>query len=260
VRASEYDYGRLGRFGIGVPQANPTVEAEFAILCSPGVSLHVTRLTSADPDGAIRVRDYLEQLPTALQAYDQLKPDVFGFACTASSYLVRPAREADLVQEAKARFGYPILTATGAIAWALAKLEVRRLALISPYPPKLLKAGCAYWTERGFDLVQVVTVETRSADTRSIYALSSADGAAALAKIDQGADAVLISGTGMPSLPLIRLEGDSPPVLSSNFCLAAQMSDMLDLGDLLDAGSTASRAWRGRCRAATAFPSPQPAH
>jgi maleate isomerase len=227
------------------------VEAEFAILSPPGVSLHITRLTSPDPDGAQRVRDYLEHLPGALRAYDQLKPDVFGFACTASSYLVSPAREAEVVEAAQSDFGYPILTATGAIAWSLAKLGVRRLAMISPYPPNLRAAGCAYWTERGFDLVQVETVQTRFPDTRSIYALSSADGAAALAAIDQGADAVLISGTGMPSLPVIRLEGPGPPVLSSNFCLAAQMFAILGLGDLLDARSAASQAWRDRCRAAT---------
>lgn len=248
---AHYDYGRRGRIGLGTPQANPTVEAEFAILAPPGVSLHITRLTSADPDGARRVLDYLEQLPRALGAFDQLKPDVFGFACTASSYLVNPAREAQVVDAARLAFGYPILTATGAIAWCLAQLGVRRLAMISPYPPNLLAAGSAFWTERGFDLIQVATVETRFPDTRSIYALSSADGAAALATIDGRADAVLISGTGMPSLPVIRLDGSGPPVLSSNFCLAAQMFATLGLGDLLDARSAASQGWRERCRAAT---------
>jgi maleate isomerase len=250
--AGTYDYGRQGRLGIGVPQANPTVEAEFAILAPPGVSVHVARLTSAKADGGERVRDYLEHVEDALGAYDQLKPDLFGFACTASSYLVSPAREAELIEGAQTRFGYPILTATGAIAWSLAELGVRRLAMISPYPPNLLAASCAYWTQRGFDLVQVARVQTAAPDTRSIYALSSADGAAALGAIDPEVDAVLISGTGMPSLPLIRLGAAGPPVLSSNFCLAAQMFARLGLGDLLDARSRASQAWRARLIAATA--------
>ncbi|RYG26620.1 MAG: hypothetical protein EON93_21310, partial [Burkholderiales bacterium] len=84
----QYDYGRAGRIGIGTPQANPTVETEFSILIPPRAALSVTRLTSAAPAPADRLRDYLLRLEDSLAAFDTLKMDAFGFACTASSYLV----------------------------------------------------------------------------------------------------------------------------------------------------------------------------
>ena len=47
-RSDEYQarYGSLGRIGIGTPQANPTVEAEFGDPAAARCSMHVTRLTS----------------------------------------------------------------------------------------------------------------------------------------------------------------------------------------------------------------------
>lgn len=80
------EYGSIGRIGIGTPQANPTVEAEMAILLPRACSLHITRLTSCAESPEARLRAYLLGLEDYLAAYDTLRPHVFGFACTASSY------------------------------------------------------------------------------------------------------------------------------------------------------------------------------
>ena len=66
-------------------------------------------------------------------------------------------------------------------------------------------------------------VEIGSADTRAIYGPSTgaAHDALAAAKAAKP-DAVLLSGTGMPTLALLDAAGE-PPVLSSNQCLAAAM-------------------------------------
>ncbi|MEI9992540.1 MAG: hypothetical protein WDM86_21220 [Rhizomicrobium sp.] len=247
-----YDYGKAGVVGIGTPQANPTVEAEMAILLPPSVACATVRLTSPIADPLMRLAAYLEGIEEYLARFDALKPDVFGFGCTASSYLV--GEEAQIVAAAERRFGYPIVTATAAIAEQLTRLRARRIALITPYPPALSHAAASFWTQSGFDVAETIRIETGSADTRSIYALGSADARKALDRLkDASVDAILLSGTGMPTLPVLASPPPGPPLLSSNYCLAASLCQRLGLG-----GEPDFERWRARCAAATTPHANQP--
>lgn len=225
---SGYDYGRAGMLGIGTPQANPTVEAEMRILLPPAVAMAVVRLTSTSQNPLFRLRLYLEGLEETFAQYDALRPDAFGFGCTGSSYLVGAAREAEIVAGIGGRFGYPIVTATAAITWQLRRLGARRIALASPYPAALADAAEAYWRTAGFEVAEVRRIETDSGDTRSIYALGTEDARPATEALRRAdVDAVLLSGTGMPSLALIANRGDGPPIISSNLCLALRLCDLI---------------------------------
>ncbi|QNQ08610.1 aspartate racemase/maleate isomerase family protein [Sphingomonas alpina] len=241
------DYGRDGIVGIGTPQANPTVEAEMAILLPPTILRITTRLTSRAEASEDRLRDYIEQLEPALASFDTLRPQVFGFACTAASYLMAPGREAAIVAAAEARYDYPVITAAAAIAWKLHALGARRIALVSPYPAALGQAAITYWQGQGFAPVAVANAAISGTDTRGIYALGSADARASLADLGAvSADVILITGTGMPSLSLIAdPPPGTPPILSSNLALAEAL--LASLGQPLP-------DWRARYRAAIQGP------
>ncbi|QIG78863.1 maleate cis-trans isomerase family protein [Stakelama tenebrarum] len=222
--SGRYDYGCAGIIGIGTPQANPTVEAEMRILFDPTVLTQTVRLTSGAEASNDRLRDYLLGLETALERYDTLRPAAFGFACTGSSYLVRANDQALLLDRLQRQFGFPIVTATDAITAELDLAGAKRIALASPYPGTLSDAAADFWREAGFDVATVRRIDTGIADTRGIYTLGSADArpvAQELAKLD--VDAVLLSGTGMPSLALLAQAEDGPAIFSSNYCLAAQL-------------------------------------
>ncbi|WP_439532800.1 maleate cis-trans isomerase family protein [Polymorphobacter sp.] len=228
------DYGSAGRVAVATPQANPTVEAEFGILMPRRISLHITRLQSRAPDSAGRLVDYLEKLEASVDSFDSFRPDAFGFACTGSSYLVGADREAEILAAVTARTGLVIDTATAAIRWRLDQLGARRIALLSPYPETLNAAAIAFWQAAGLTIVRTAHVAIASADTRGIYELRAADAAPALAALDlTGIDAVLVSGTGLPSLPLIADWPHALPLLSSNTCLAARLVDRLGTPDAL---------------------------
>jgi maleate isomerase len=116
-----------------------------------------------------------------------------------------------------------VITAAQAIRAALAALGAERIALVAPYPADLHEAGLRYWRDAGVEVVASLRVDPTLDDTHRIYELTSDDALEALQRVDAaGADCVVASGTGMPTLRALRRRSTSatPPALSSNLCLA----------------------------------------
>jgi maleate isomerase len=207
------------RLGVLVPAGNPTIEPELYRLAPPGLTMHFARLdTLAGEPGGVdgmerRTLAYLDSLPSATRSLAAVKPDAVVLAHTAVSYLSRYAGEPPLVARLRALAGPRAFTAAGAIEAALRHLGVRRLALATPYPETISAAGLAYWRAAGFDVVA-----HRRLDTPNIYA-ETEDRADTLARSADApnADAILISGTGLPTLGAIqRLETDlAKPIITS---------------------------------------------
>jgi len=111
-----------------------------------------------------------------------------------------------------------VATATGAIAAALQALGARRICLFSPYPAWLNEEAAAYWTAAGYEVTQVVKIS----DTYDAYALTTADVVSGLRDVQRdAADAIVLSGTGMLTLPAILDSRATPlPLLSANLCCA----------------------------------------
>lgn len=214
------EYGPV--FAVLTPQANTTVEPEMQVLL-PGTVL-TARSTSASPDSRQRLLDYFDALPATLAQFDVAPVRVAGFACTGSGYLVGRVREDQYLAELAAQKGFAVVSATQAIRIALDALGAKRIGIVSPYPDWLTQAALAYWQEAGYSVVRTALLPIEAADTRGIYALTSQCVAAALSGLNtEGCDAVLLSGTGMPSLRCLGVQEGRPPVLSSNLCLAWAM-------------------------------------
>lgn len=207
--------------GVATPQANPTVEIEFQQYMRGPAWPMFTRLTSTATTPNERLIEYMQQMPAAMATYDTLPLAAFAFACTGSAYLLGEEQEEEICNALIQQHRIPVVTATHAIRRELEGHGARRIAMLAPYPQDLCDAAVAYWNRLGFDIILSDRIDI-GADTRGIYELTDDQVAAALDRFDDaGADLVLLSGTGMPTIA--ALKNSKIPMLSSNLCLATEV-------------------------------------
>jgi maleate isomerase len=212
--------GWRARLGFLVPPGNPTVESEMIALAPAGVSLHFHRLDAGEGvPGALdnqdeRTRAMIDSLDRAVPLLAAVKPDIVVIAHTATSYYLGQAGETALLERLTRSSGVAVVTAFACVAVALRRLGARRVALGAPYSAETTAQGRAHLEASGFQVVAAVNL----AGVTNIYD-ETAERAYRLARsIDRPeADAVFLTGTGMPTLPVLdMLEHDlGKPVISS---------------------------------------------
>ena len=212
--------GWRARLGFLVPPGNPTVEAEMMTLAPLGVSLHFHRMAAGGGvPGALdnqdaRTRTMIDHLDESAALLAMVQPDIIVVAHTATSYYLGRAGEAELLPRLGAATGTRIVTAFGSVVAAFERLGVRRVALGAPYSAETTAQGHAHLEAHGFTVVRSENLK----GVTNIYE-ETAERAYRLARsVDRPeAEAVFLSGTGMPTLSVLQLieEDLQKPAISS---------------------------------------------
>ena len=179
-----------------------------------GVSFHFARLDAGDdpgePGGAAgmeeRNRAHLAGLGAPARSLAALSPAVVVLAHTGSSYANGFANEPALIERLAALAKTSAVTAASAIRAALQHRGVKRLALATPYPASVSAQGKAYWQAAGFEIAGYHRLE----NVTNIYAETEERAYELARKADSpAAEAVLLSGTGLPTIGVLQtLEHD----------------------------------------------------
>jgi maleate isomerase len=211
--------GWRARLGFLLPPGNPTVEPEMIALAPEGVSVHFHRMAAHGAPGSLegqdeRTRTMIDHIDGSIELLASVGPDVIAVAHTATSYYLGREGEADLLARLEKSTGRRVITAFGSVLRALERLNVRRLALGTPYSAETTLQGKAHLAAHGLEVVNFANLQ----GVTNIYD-ETAERAYGLARLvdREDAEAVFLSGTGMPTLPVLELlEQDlGKPVISS---------------------------------------------
>jgi len=219
----QQEYGQRGTIGVLTPQANTTVEPELWSLLPPGWSLLNARLTSRRNSIETRLLDYAEQLCASATQFSNAPIGALAVACTGLSYLIDEQRQQRLITAVEQQRQVTCVMAASATVAALRVLNANRIALLSPYPDALTRASVDYWQTHGFEVLRVTGPSLRDEQFHPIYSMQQESVYNSYRELaDSGADAILMLGTGMPTLAAI-LRGNKeglPVALSCNIALA----------------------------------------
>src|SRR5262245_53874663 len=216
---------RRVRLGFLIPPGNPTVEPEIIAMTPPGVSVHFSRLVARGPAGTHRGqeernRSQIAHIDESAALLAMVKPSVIILAHTATSYTLGCDAEAELLKRLQGQYAVPFATAFGSVAAALGELGVKRVALGTPYSKDITLKGKAHLEEHGFEVVS----HRRLENVTDIYE-ETAERAYELGRaVDTpNAQAVFLSGTGMPTIKILEtLEHDlGRPASSANSAIRA---------------------------------------
>ena len=156
----------------------------------------------------------VENIDIGIELLAMVKPDVIVVAHTATSYHLGRRGEADLLDRLERATGRRVVTAFGSVVRALESLGIRKLALGTPYSAEVTLQGKSHLEAYGFEVVKFDNLK----GVENIYD-TTAEQAYALARaVDtDDAEAVFLSGTGMPTVTVLDvLEQDlGKPVFSS---------------------------------------------
>jgi maleate isomerase len=222
------EYTGAGTVGLIVPRESTTVEPELSVLLPPDTAVLAMKMAEIDAAPFERMRENAREIPKHVAAFGSAPIDVFAYGLTASSYLLPDDEVPTEVDHGGGKV--PIVAAAWANRAALAALGVRRIALVSPYWKALTDAAVDYWTRHDIVVESVVTIGPAKAG-HIIYGLRASEILAGIQQVaTQGIDAILVTGTGAPSLAaLAAVQGPGHiPVLSSNFCTGWAVATKLD--------------------------------
>jgi maleate isomerase len=212
--------------GLIVLQTDQTIEHEFAqILGSEkNVALYAARIPNAMEVSADTLRQMAIDLPrTAALLPTQFGFDVLGYACTSGATMIGEDRVDSLIREVhpQAKTTNPISASKA----ALAALDLKRIALVTPYPVDVTLEMQANLQAAGYETTAVATFG--QSDDFTVARISADSILQAVKQIGARDDCegVFVSCTSLRALQVIpRAEAAlGKPVVSSNQALAWHM-------------------------------------
>lgn len=215
------------RLGLLVPSSNTVMEVDFYRHLPPDVTLHTARifLKETTPEAERRMID--EYTPLAARDLETLRPDLVVFGCTSASAVYGNEGDRLLRDRLAEAIGAPTIGVMSSVQAALARLNARRVAVITPYIDALNVKIAESLAGYGIEVVAIhglgVTVNREIADVRpeeiAAYAREK------LAGTD--AECIFASCTNfraMEALPELRAAFSVPVITSNQAALEAALA------------------------------------
>lgn len=236
--AGRHDRAKLGFVLLAMEQ---TMESDMFRLAPPGVGVHIARAPMANlvsVDTLLAMKDGIGD--AAASILPDVDLDVVAYGCTSGSVVIGEDKVFDQL-----RRGSPAAKPTSlitAVMNALRELDVRRIAVGTPYLHEVNVIERDYMQERGFEVVNIEGLGIEhDEDMARVAPQYIAEFAASVDRPD--ADAVFISCGALRSVEVIdQLERElGKPVVTSNQALMWDCLRQAGLNDRFDGYGTLFR-------------------
>jgi len=227
------DGGLASRAAIGLIAlaSDGVIECELrAFLGLDGVAVFVSRIQPIPDTTPESLRTMEDELPDATGRLLPGKPlDVIAFGCTSGAMAIGADRVATKINSV--RQGVPVTDPVSASLKAFAHLDVRRVALLTPYVDSVNEMVDAYLAEQGLGVAERGSFKQTFETINRI-----SEGDVARAGIELGSrdvDALFISCTGLRCSAVIETVENAigKPVIASNQALAWDLLRLAGVND-----------------------------
>jgi maleate isomerase/arylmalonate decarboxylase len=239
-------YSDRAKIGLIVPPTNTVNEAEWGRMMPDGVTFHTVRMPLHPPGHGTTIDTVAKDIAAKAGELTPAGVDVVAYACTAGSMVTPPD---SLCEAASALAQVPVVTTAAAIVAALRSLGARRLSIATPYHDALNGHEVAFLEAAGFEVLAIagLGIGANGPSDYPLIARTPLDRVKAHARsvFVPGSDALLITCTDFPTLPLIApLERElGVPVVTSN---QATLWQALHTAGIRDAVADAGVLFLGR--------------
>jgi maleate cis-trans isomerase len=213
-------YSSRAKLGLVVPPTNTVNEAEWARMMPAGVTFHTHRMPlHADTTSEAGKQALIDDLESVFALLKQSRVDAIAYACTAGS-MINPVQS--LPDSLTARTGVKSVTTSAAIIAALKALGATRLSVATPYADRLNDHETHFLEDNGFAVDRLIGLGIGANGPAEYIHIAETPihkvEDHARAAFVKGSDALLITCTDFPTLPLIEtLEAEfGVPVVTSN--------------------------------------------
>lgn len=125
------------RLGLLLPSSGTVQEVDFHRRVPAGVTVHAARMRLAATTAADEARMLDRHVLPAADDLATIRPHVVVFSCTSAGALRGRDYERRLCDDIAAHAGAPVVSTLEAVRAALARLGVRSVTVVTPYPESL---------------------------------------------------------------------------------------------------------------------------
>jgi maleate cis-trans isomerase len=207
--------GWRAKFGVILPSVNTTTESEFYRCLPEGVTAHFTRMEFQEetPENYERM---IDDVPHGAQMLTHAEVDAIMFACTSGSLYGGLGYDQMIISKMKGHSNVPASTTSTAVMEAFHALEVKKVAVATPYVDWVNELEKNFFEGNGVHVLNIQGLGCRGLDVSKVT--PEALYRFAKAQDRKEADGLFLSCMGLRTLEVLpRLERDlGKPVLSSN--------------------------------------------
>jgi len=142
------------KVGLILPSVNVLIEPEFYKLNLKGISFYTTRvmLKKTTAEQLIRMEKDLEY---ASELIASVRPNVVVYACTSGSFIRGVEWDNKIIEKINIATNCPAITASFAISDALKYLNIKKIAIFTPYINEINVKEKIYFENNGFNVMNI---------------------------------------------------------------------------------------------------------